>query len=127
LKAHQLNRDSTGAEPGHMSTRRSLIVGTHSECNASYAVSPARFQEVSRAQVNATRGAGLLSSGGPANDQQAHPLDGDLRTEVHRQLAAFLTTKRDAATQIDPQFVAAVDSLSDFVLDGGKRLRPTFT
>ncbi|MGH3835674.1 MAG: polyprenyl synthetase family protein [Pseudonocardiaceae bacterium] len=78
------------------------------------------------AQVNAIRGARLLSPGQPAKDQQAHSLDEDLPADVHRELAAFLKAKRDEATQIDPQFVAAVDSLSDFVLGGGKRLRPTF-
>ncbi|MGH3753044.1 MAG: polyprenyl synthetase family protein [Pseudonocardiaceae bacterium] len=55
-----------------------------------------------------------------------HPLDADLRAEVRRELAAFLDVKRDEAAQIDPQFAAAVDSLRDFVLGGGKRLRPTF-
>ncbi|MGH3888344.1 MAG: polyprenyl synthetase family protein, partial [Pseudonocardiaceae bacterium] len=55
-----------------------------------------------------------------------NPLEEDLRADVHRELAAFLKAKRDEAAQIDPQFVAAVDSLSDFVLGGGKRLRPTF-
>ena len=59
-------------------------------------------------------------------DQPAHPLDDGLRAEVHRELATFLQGKRDDALQIDPQFVAAVDSLSEFVLGGGKRLRPTF-
>ncbi|MGH3896992.1 MAG: polyprenyl synthetase family protein [Pseudonocardiaceae bacterium] len=78
------------------------------------------------AQVNATRRARLLSPDEPANIQQDHPLDEDLRAKVHRELAAFLKTKRDEAAQIDPQFVAAVDSLTDFVLGGGKRLRPTF-
>lgn len=78
------------------------------------------------AQVNATRGAPLLSPVEPATDQRAHPLDEDLRAEVHRELAAFLEVKRGEAAQIDPQFVAAVDSLRDFVLGGGKRLRPTF-
>jgi geranylgeranyl diphosphate synthase, type I len=78
------------------------------------------------AQVNASQGAGLLSPDGPTEDQQAHPLDQELRTEIHRELAAFLRTKHDEAAQIDWQFVAAVDSLSDFVLGGGKRLRPTF-
>ena len=78
------------------------------------------------AHVNATRGAGLLSADGSANDQQAHPLDEDLGAEVHRELTAFLKSKRNEAAQIDSQFVAAVDSLSDFVLGGGKRLRPTF-
>jgi geranylgeranyl diphosphate synthase, type I len=59
-------------------------------------------------------------------DQPVHPLDDGLRAEVHRQLATFLHGKRDEALHIDPQFVAAVDSLSEFVLSGGKRLRPTF-
>ncbi len=77
-------------------------------------------------QVNATRGAGLLSPDAPVTDQQAHPLDENLRAEVDRELAAFLGAKRDEAAHIDSQFVAAVDSLSDFVLGGGKRLRPTF-
>jgi len=59
-------------------------------------------------------------------DQPVPALDDALRAEIHRALATFLQTKRDDALQIDPQFVAAVDSLSEFVLGGGKRLRPTF-
>ncbi len=78
------------------------------------------------AQVNATRGSRLLSPAEPAKNQRAHPLDADLRAEVDRELAAFLKTKRDDAAQIDSQFVDAVDSLTGFVLGGGKRLRPTF-
>src|ERR687894_275935 len=77
-------------------------------------------------QVNATRGAGLLYPEVPVTDQQAYPVDDNIRAEVDRELAAFLHTKRDDAARIDSQFVAAVDSLSDFVLGGGKRLRPTF-
>ncbi len=76
------------------------------------------------AQGNATRGARTRPRRGPAKVRQ--PLDDDLRAEVHRELAAFLQTKRDEAAQIDAQFVAAVDTLSDFVLGPGKRLRPTF-
>jgi geranylgeranyl diphosphate synthase, type I len=76
------------------------------------------------AQGNATRQARTL--GGPAEAQQVHPLDDHLRAEVHRELAAFLQAKRKEAAQIDAQFVAAVDSLSEFVLGPGKRLRPTF-
>jgi len=64
--------------------------------------------------------------GGLRNDQQVHPLDDNLRSEVHRELAAFLRAKRDEAAQIDQQFATAVDSLSDFVLGPGKRLRPVF-
>jgi geranylgeranyl diphosphate synthase, type I len=61
-----------------------------------------------------------------AGDQSVHPLDDGLHAEIHRELATFLEAKRDDARQIDPQFVTAVDSLSNFVLGGGKRLRPTF-
>jgi geranylgeranyl diphosphate synthase, type I len=78
------------------------------------------------AQVNATRGARLLSPAGSATNQQAHLLDVDLCAEVDRELAAFLHGKRGEAAQIDSQFVDAVDSLTGFVLGGGKRLRPTF-
>lgn len=79
------------------------------------------------AQGNATtRRARTRSLNGLAKNRQIHPLDDDLRAEVNRELAAFLQVKRDEAAQIDPQFVAAVDSLSEFVLGGGKRLRPTF-
>lgn len=61
-----------------------------------------------------------------ARDQQVHQLDEDLPGEVHRELAAFLAVKTDEAAQVDPRFATAVDSLSDFVLGGGKRIRPTF-
>jgi geranylgeranyl diphosphate synthase type I len=78
------------------------------------------------ARPNATRGGRAQSLADLAEDQQVHPLDHDLRAEVRHELASFLETKRDEAAQIDSQFVAAVDSLSDFVLGPGKRLRPTF-
>ncbi|MGH3841574.1 MAG: polyprenyl synthetase family protein [Pseudonocardiaceae bacterium] len=78
------------------------------------------------AQGNATHRARTRSLNGLAKNQQIPPLDDDLRAEVNRELAAFLQAKRNEAAQIDPQFVTAVDSLSEFVLGGGKRLRPTF-
>ncbi|MGH3871055.1 MAG: polyprenyl synthetase family protein [Pseudonocardiaceae bacterium] len=75
-------------------------------------------------QVNAGRRARLLTRDDSTSID--HPLDSDLHAEVHRELAAFLEIKRAEAAQIDPQFVAAVDALTEFVLGGGKRLRPTF-
>jgi geranylgeranyl diphosphate synthase, type I len=78
------------------------------------------------AQGNATRRVQTRPFGGPADAAQVHPLDDHLRTEVHLELAAFLQGRREEAAQIDPQFAAAVDSLSAFVLGPGKRLRPTF-
>jgi hypothetical protein len=55
------------------------------------------------AQGNATRGVRTRILGGLAEDQQVHPFDDNLRAEVHRELAAFLQTKRDEAAQIDHQ------------------------
>ena len=78
------------------------------------------------AQGNATRRTGTRSLNGRAENRQIHPFDDDLHAEVNRELAAFLEVKRDEAARIGAQFVAAVDSLSEFVLGGGKRLRPTF-
>ncbi|MFN2495186.1 MAG: polyprenyl synthetase family protein [Pseudonocardiaceae bacterium] len=66
------------------------------------------------------------SPAGPAEDRQGHQLDEELPAEVHRELAAFLAGKRDEAGGLDPRFAAAVDALNEFVLGGGKRLRPTF-
>lgn len=63
---------------------------------------------------------------GPAGVQQVSQLDDDLPAEVQRELAAFLTSKADEASQVDPRFVTAVDSLTGFVLGGGKRIRPIF-
>ncbi|HET9254913.1 MAG TPA: polyprenyl synthetase family protein, partial [Pseudonocardiaceae bacterium] len=78
------------------------------------------------AQANATREDQAPARDGLTTGQRAFPLDDDLRAEVHRELAAFLDSKRDEAALIDSRFVAAVDALSAFVLGGGKRLRPTF-
>jgi len=54
-----------------------------------------------------------------------HPLDEDLPGRVHRELIGFLAAKQVDAEAVDPAFAAAVDSLTDFVLGGGKRIRPT--
>jgi geranylgeranyl diphosphate synthase type I len=63
---------------------------------------------------------------GPAEDRHIHQLDEELSARVHRELATFLAGKRAEAEQLDPRFATAVEALSDFVLGGGKRLRPTF-
>lgn len=52
--------------------------------------------------------------------------DADLPDQVERELERFL---REAGTEIradEPRFAAGVDALTEFVLRGGKRLRPTF-
>ncbi|GGM61628.1 geranylgeranyl pyrophosphate synthase [Longimycelium tulufanense] len=54
------------------------------------------------------------------------PVDADLPGHVERELASYLAGRRRQAEEIDGDFTAAVDALSDFVLGGGKRIRPTF-
>ncbi|WP_249998205.1 polyprenyl synthetase family protein [Actinoplanes sp. M2I2] len=50
----------------------------------------------------------------------------DLRARVDKALAAFLTEQRSRLTGIDPALAAVAETLEDFVLGGGKRLRPAF-
>ncbi|GAA5114532.1 polyprenyl synthetase family protein [Haloechinothrix salitolerans] len=51
--------------------------------------------------------------------------DTNIATAVERQLAAFLDHAAEPVRDIGP-FSEALDALTRFVLDGGKRLRPTF-
>ncbi|MEV4349875.1 polyprenyl synthetase family protein [Actinoplanes sp. NPDC049596] len=50
----------------------------------------------------------------------------DLRARVDKALAAFLAAQRDRLTTIDPALADVAAALEDFVLGGGKRLRPAF-
>ncbi|MGH3794460.1 MAG: polyprenyl synthetase family protein [Pseudonocardiaceae bacterium] len=77
-------------------------------------------------QLHATPRALASSGARPADDRHRHRFDEDLPAEVHRELAAFLSEKTAEAGRLDPRFAAAVGSLTDFVLGGGKRIRPTF-
>src|SRR5215213_4489344 len=45
---------------------------------------------------------------------------------VERRIGALLTAERDRWSAVDPQLEAPLSALSDFVLGGGKRLRPAF-
>jgi hypothetical protein len=51
-----------------------------------------------------------------AADQPARCLDDRVPAEVNRELATFLRAERKGAGRIDSHFVAAADSLSQFVL-----------
>jgi geranylgeranyl diphosphate synthase type I len=57
-------------------------------------------------------------------------IDGDIDTAVHRHvevvLRGYLARRRAELPELAQTFAAAVDTLSDFVLRGGKRIRPTF-
>jgi geranylgeranyl diphosphate synthase, type I len=57
-------------------------------------------------------------------------IDGDIDTAVHRHvevvLRRYLAQRRAELPELAQSFAAAVDTLSDFALRGGKRIRPTF-
>ena len=52
--------------------------------------------------------------------------DLDMPVRLEQALADFLDRRRAAAAAIDPAFGAAAGDLCEFVLGGGKRIRPTF-
>jgi geranylgeranyl diphosphate synthase type I len=49
-----------------------------------------------------------------------------LRSRVDKALSGFLATQRDHLLEIDPALAGVADAVSEFVLGGGKRLRPAF-
>lgn len=50
----------------------------------------------------------------------------DLPSEVHRALADYLSTRVAECADLDPDFAESAEQLVEFVLRGGKRIRPTF-
>ncbi|ONI87228.1 geranylgeranyl pyrophosphate synthase [Saccharothrix sp. ALI-22-I] len=55
-----------------------------------------------------------------------HPLDLELPKHVDEALAGYLADRRALGARMEENFTSAVDALADFVLGGGKRIRPTF-
>jgi geranylgeranyl diphosphate synthase type I len=53
-------------------------------------------------------------------------VDADLRGRIEKALAAFLGQQRTLLTGIDPALGEVADAIEEFVLGGGKRLRPAF-
>lgn len=68
----------------------------------------------------------LHATAGTPSTTLLQTIDEALPAAVAQELAGFLAGKRADAEAVDPTFAAAVDSLVDFVLGGGKRIRPTF-
>jgi geranylgeranyl diphosphate synthase type I len=58
--------------------------------------------------------------------EQLHSSDLTLPKLVDEALAGYLADRRELGARMEEHFTGAVDALSDFVLSGGKRLRPTF-
>ncbi|HET6503322.1 MAG TPA: polyprenyl synthetase family protein [Amycolatopsis sp.] len=63
----------------------------------------------------------------PANAaERIEDLDADLPGRLEHELARFLDEASADIRVTEPGFTAGLDALTDFVLGGGKRLRPTF-
>ncbi|MFG2821030.1 polyprenyl synthetase family protein [Kitasatospora sp. NPDC048365] len=57
----------------------------------------------------------------------ANPVDAEaVRERVNAALAAFMDDRQALLSTISPQLGPVADALRDFLLDGGKRLRPAF-
>ncbi|MFI6155663.1 polyprenyl synthetase family protein [Kitasatospora sp. NPDC051170] len=62
-----------------------------------------------------------------SSTRPANPIDvEDVRTRVNGALAAFMDGQSALLDGISPQLAPAADALRDFLLDGGKRLRPAY-
>jgi geranylgeranyl diphosphate synthase type I len=62
-----------------------------------------------------------------ADDPSSSPVDrADLRTRVDKALAEFLARRRDWLATVDEALLPIADAVEEFVLGGGKRLRPAF-
>lgn len=53
-------------------------------------------------------------------------IDDDLPAHVDRALTDYFDFRRTQTQEIGADFATALDALSDFVMTGGKRIRPTF-
>src|SRR5439155_21934019 len=60
------------------------------------------------------------------SDDMLMDYDVDLPGHLERELARFLHEAGEGIRAAEPGFASGVDALTDFVLGGGKRLRPTF-
>ena len=49
-----------------------------------------------------------------------------VRQQVHTELTSFLTQQRTYITDIAPELVPVADAMEEYLLEGGKRLRPLF-
>lgn len=65
---------------------------------------------------------GAFRATGQRPDGPEHDLPGRIEAELTR----FLEARRAGSAEIDPAFAEATSALVDFVLCGGKRIRPTF-
>jgi geranylgeranyl diphosphate synthase type I len=69
---------------------------------------------------------GPVETGQRRPSEPAAPTDAGLAGGIEAALAGFLAAREADTAAIDPEFAQATASLAQFVLSGGKRIRPTF-
>jgi geranylgeranyl diphosphate synthase type I len=70
---------------------------------------------------------GAVASGDTGVGSGENRMDVRLTAQVDDVLRTFLRVRRAAADLVDPTYGEAVGALAEFVLRGGKRIRPVFT
>ena len=62
----------------------------------------------------------------PGPGDGGRPGDSEVTAAIQAALTTYLRSRTADAGTIDPVFGEATEELADFVLRGGKRIRPTF-
>ncbi|GAB3550340.1 geranylgeranyl diphosphate synthase type I [Actinopolyspora lacussalsi] len=62
----------------------------------------------------------------PAGDETTPDVDHDVAEHVRRELTDYLRVRVRECAELDPAISEAAEEVSEFVLRGGKRIRPTF-
>jgi geranylgeranyl diphosphate synthase type I len=73
-----------------------------------------------------TRAGAVHAAPDPADGRAGRPDEAGLAGAIEAALASYLDARCADAAAIDPVFAEATDALVAFVLNGGKRIRPTF-
>src|SRR5690349_8281772 len=120
--ARQRSRSPSGVLGGKNSKE---YVGAASRISSPIAGVPGKREGSPRATPQTLPAAGDISSDSVCEVTSPVELAG-LRPRVDKALAAFLAEQRTRLTGIDPALAEVSDALEDFVLGGGKRLRPAF-
>jgi geranylgeranyl diphosphate synthase type I len=76
--------------------------------------------------VSRPTGLDVIAAPDPGGYRPVAPTDAGLLAAVQSELTVYMQARTSLAADIDPAFAEATEALADFVLSGGKRIRPTF-
>jgi geranylgeranyl diphosphate synthase type I len=108
-------------QPHPLAAEATLTIGPSPSRAAT--AGPATFETAHPATFNTADPAGFHTAG-PASFHTAEPAT--FAAAVEAELGEFFASRRGIVAGVGTDFVAAVDELEQFVLRGGKRIRPAF-